>query len=366
MTQPNELVWSEETYDAARGTTPQLRGATVIIGPKQWSREQSLRVPGMPPVPVAALAEWILHYATLVGGSNPAQLPALLFDATGDPWPLVHFFPLARPLSDAQRADFFAQVAVLTAHPHLDLRLIGERRHDLTAQLPPSARWLVAGHIVEVLGERSDIMDAFLARPRHIRLYSVPAAFADDGGVAGGDYDPGHERIQLGLSRLFEGFGNTMPGVAPFVHELGHMLDAFDPSSGGMGPGHGLLPGLNRADGRLFDAQARALFVAGKALEAERYAARARGRWDEPLPIGHPYVFQNDGEFIAGYLELFFRTPHRFAQLNPDLYASFAQLLRRDPRPAWPADFSFYVTENEAPYARGRSVNPAGITIPRD
>jgi hypothetical protein len=372
MHQPTEPggvhTWSGETYDALRGAAPQAHGSALVIGPSQYARDQSLHLRGMALVAVAALAEWTSRYAMLTGSANPAQLPAILFDATGDPWPLVHFFPLARALSEAQRADFFAQVAALSVHPHLDLRLIGERQQDLTAQLPPSARWLVAGHIVEILGQRRDILDAFLAEPRHIRLYTAPAAFADDGGVAGGDYDPAHERIQLGLSRLFEGFAGPMPGVAPFVHELGHMLDAFDPASGHMGLGRGLLPGLSASDGPLFDAEARRLFVAGKALEAQRYAARVRGGASaEPLPLGHPYVFQNDGEFIAGYLELYFRTPNRFFQLNSQLAAAFAQLLRRDPRPTWPEDFAFYVTENEAAYSRGRGAPaPAGISVPRE
>jgi hypothetical protein len=360
------LSWSPDTYDAMRGVVPQLRGRALVIGVTRYESDQWLRVPGMAPVAVAALVEHALHYTALTEGANPAQLPALLFDATGDPWPLVHFFAAARTLTDAQRAIWFAQVADLAAHPQLDLRLIGPRRHDLTAQLPSSARWMVAGHIVEVLGQRPDILAAFLGRPRHIRLYTVPAAFADDGGIAGGDYDPAHERIQLGLGRLFEGFAGPMPGVAPFLHEFGHMLDAFDPPSGGMGRGRGILPGLAREDGPLYDADARQFFVAGKAIEAQRYTARARGRADEPLPLGHPYVFQNDGEFIAGYLELFLRTPNRFAQLNPQLYGGFSHLLRTDPRPAWPTDFSFYVTENEAPYARGRTVAPPGISVPRE
>jgi hypothetical protein len=370
MSQPsdpaNVIDWSADTYDSLRGMTPQVRGAALMIGSSRYARDQWLRVPGLALVAVAALAERTQRYATLTDGINPAQLPALVFDATGDPWPLVHFFAVARTLTDAQRGDFFAQVGALAAHPRLGVRLIGPRRRDLTAQMPPSARWLVAGHIAEVLGQRLDILVAFLARPRHIRLYTVPAAFADDGGVAGGDYDPAHERVQLGLGRLFEGFAGPIPGVTPFIHEFGHMLDAFDPPTGDMGRGRGLLPGLSPADGPLFDAEARRLFIVGKALEARRYDARVRGRTDEPLPLGHPYVFQNDGEFIAGYLELFLRTPNRFAQLNPELYGGFARLLRTDPRPAWPDDFSFYVTENEAAYTRGRRVAPAGISVPRE
>jgi hypothetical protein len=317
---------------------------------------------------VAQLIAWATRYAELDGSSNPAPLPALLFDSTGDPWPLSHCFPTFAVLDHAARAQRFARIGAIAAHPHLDLRLIGERRRDLTSHMPASARWIVAGHLVEVLGEQAGMLDALLSQPRHIRLYTSATAFARDGGVAGGDYDPRRERIQLGLARLFEGFYAMRPGVAPLLHELGHMLDALDVASGRMTHGQGLLPGLDPRDGPLYDADARHAFVAGKALERARYEAirlgAAQPNAGASLPIGHPYVFQNDGEFIAGYLELFFRTPNRFATLNPTLYAGFATLLRQDPRPAWPEDFGWYAQENQAVYLRGEPLAPAGISVP--
>jgi len=66
----------------------------------------------------------------------------------------------------------------------------------------------------------------------------------------------------------------------------------------------------------------------------------------DPLSIGHPYVFQNDTEFIAGHFEMFFRNPHYFAHMNPDLYQGFALLFRQDPREAWEQDFPFYIQQN--------------------
>jgi hypothetical protein len=359
---------SAEQYDALRGQVPQSAHGALRIATERFDADSVLLVPVCAPVPVSRLISCALRYAALVGADNPAQLPALLYDATGDPWPLAHYFPVVAQLPDAARAEWFAQVRAVAFHPSLDLRLIGERRQDLTEQLPSSARWLVAGHVIEVLGQRPDILQRFLVRPRHIRLYTSGTAFAQDGGVAGGDYDAARERVQLGLGRLFEGFGGRLPGVAPFLHEFGHMLDAFDASAGTMGAGSGLLPGLSPRDGDLFDAEARRLFASGKALEARRYADYRAGAAsrdaDAPLPIGHPYVFQNDGEFIAGYLELFLRTPHRFAALNPELFAGFARALRQDPRPAWSEDFAFYARENEAAYRRGAPLAPAGITIP--
>lgn len=355
-------------YDSLRCLTPQPARDGLRLGDTAFETNARLSSPVCSPVSVADLVRCAARYVALTGTPNPAQLPALLFDACADPWPLTHYFPLVATQPDAQRAEQFARVRAVAVHPHLDLRLVGEHQRDLTAEMPASARWLAAGHLVEVLGERQDILAAFLSAPRHFRLYTSAAAFAHDGGVAGGDYDPARERVQLGLGRLFEGFGDQYPGVAPFLHEFGHMLDAFDAATGRMGHGTGLLPGLTPADGVLFDAAARQLFIAGKSLEARRYEAARVQRDRAPalaeLPIGHPYVFQNDGEFLAGYLELFLRTPHRFARLNPDLYGAFSRLLRQDPRPTWPNDFAHYVRENEAAYQPGRPVGSPGITIP--
>lgn len=363
-----------EEYGAARCVAPQpardARGMALEAGAARWHARATLACPDMLPASVARLIAGAEVYRQLTGGANPAQVPALLFDATGDPWPLAHYFPQAGTLDGAARAEWFARVGAVAAHPHFDLRLIGARRRDLTDGMPPSARWLAAGHLAEVLGQRPDILDTFLARRRHFRLYATATAFADDGGVAGGDYDAGRERIQLGLGRLFEGFGAPRPGVAPFLHELGHMLDAFAPASGGMHQSHGTLPGLDPGDGPLYDGEARRLFVAGKALEARRYEALRSGAErahedDTNLPLGHPYVFQNDGEFIAGYLELYLRTPQRFAARNPALYEGFSRLLRQDPRAWWPEDFAFYVRENRAVYLRGEMLARAGITVPQ-
>lgn len=371
--QPEKRVvaWSLAQYASAARAVPRVVGGELVVDGLPLHPEATLVAAGQVPVRVRDLIVWATRYGDLAEGDNPAQLAALMFDATGDPWALAHFFPAAAILGDVERAALFGQIVATAHHPRLDLRLIGERQRDLSGQLPASARWLVAGHLVEVLGERPDILAALLGTPRHIRLYTSARAFTDDGGVAGGDYDPTHERIQLGLGRLFEGFGGARPGVAPLLHELGHMLDAFEAATGRMTGGRGLLPGLDPHDGALFTPEARRAFVDGKALEARRYgalvaatSARRQRVAEADLPLGHPYVFQNDGEFIAGYLELFFRTPNRFAALNPALFDGFARLLRQDPRPAWPEDFAYYVEANRAAYRGGDRLATAGITVP--
>jgi hypothetical protein len=107
------------------------------------------------------------------------------------------------------------------------------------------------------------------------------------------------------------------------------------------------------------------LFVKGKRLERDRYLARYTGLAApaDPLPIGHPYVFQNDTEFIAGYFEMFFRNPHYFASSNPDLFEAFVEVFGCDTRRAWERDFPFYVDENRKFYRSGQRPWPPGITL---
>ena len=155
--------------------------------------------------------------------------------------------------------------------------------------------------------------------------------------------------------------------MAPFLHEFGHMLDFFDAGSGSVRRSEGLLPGLRPSDGAIYTPEARRLFLKGKRLELERYLHHhhtLRLPPGEPPPIGHPYVFQNDTEFIAGYLEMFFRNPHAFAEQNPDLYEGFMELFRQDPRRAWEHDFAYYIDENRRFYASGQRAWAPGLSVP--
>jgi len=269
---------------------------------------------------------------------------------------------------EIQRFDQLTQS--IAQHPNFDLQLIGERRANLTAQMPLGVQHIVAGQIAEVFFFRKELLEHFLSAPRHIQLYTNVRAFQEDGGMAGGDYNPERASIQLILRRLFEGFFGETAGVCPFLHELGHMLDDLGRMMGMMKRSEGLLPGLSPRDGRVFNPGARRLFILGKYLELERYlaryqtAAKRRAEIDDPLPIGHPYVFQNDGEFIAGYLEMFFRNPNYFATQNPDLYAAFEELFGYDPRKAWKQDFPFYINQNRDFYLSGQRPPKPHVTIP--
>ena len=319
-------------------------------------------------VSVEQIARRMEHYDRLTRGEYKPQLAALTCAVTKNPQALDLYFPIVNMLDEPELATFYQFIQELTQCPELDVQLWAEDRTNLTDQLPGDVSYLVAGHLAEIFFYRRDILERFLSQPRHIRLYVTRRAFLDDGGQAGGNYDPETESLQLVLSRLVEGFYGPAPGVAPFLHEFGHMLDAFDTRTGRMGPGDGLLPGLNPSDGSIYTPSARELFIKGKQIELERYLVRYRNKAKprDPLPIGHPYVFQNDAEFAAGYFEMFFRNPHYFAGQNPDLFQSYVELFRYDTRRAWKQDFPFYINENRNFYLTGRE-RPwkPGITIPR-
>jgi hypothetical protein len=339
------------------------------IGNTSFRPEEELELEGLPGVlSVRALLQAAEGFARLAHDHFPLQFGVLAFTTTGNPRALDFYFPITQMLTEPDIDGFYQLTDSLAGHPHFDLQLIGEGRANLTSRLPPGIRQVVAGQVAEVFFFQRDILEQFLASPRHFQLYTSSWAFQQDGGAAGGDYNPQRESIQLVYSRLFEGFFGETPGVCPLLHELGHMLDHFDIATGRMGRVEGLLPGLSPRDGAFFNPDARRLFLSGKRLELERYLARYQrsAKESDPLPIGHPYVFQNNGEFIAGYFEMFFRNPNYFAGQNQDLYAAFVELFGYDPRNAWKHDFPFYINQNREFYFSGQRPWKPGLTIPND
>jgi len=328
-------------------------------------------------VAIADLLGSLAAFEHLTAGSCPTPVDAALYRLSGCTVLLDRYFPLVATLDAGSRTAFYQHVQRVGLHPGLDLHLQGEEAQGYSQQVPADVRALVAGQLVELFFYRPDLLAALLARPRHIWLYTSPRAFAQGGGVAGGDYDPATERLQLVLARLYEGYFADLPGVSPFIHELGHLLDCAELDPDAVTPsrrqrsrrhrgevGSGLLPGLRHADGALFLPEARRRFLAGKRLEAQRYR-RCRAGDDADPPIGHPYVFQTDGEFLAGHLELFLRTPHYFALRNPTLYSAFSLVFGQDPRQARASDFAFYVQENQRAYAPGHGqLDALGLTLP--
>lgn len=273
------------------------------------------------------------------------------------------YFPIMNMLTETEIDEFHQLILYIAEHSNFDLQLIAENKIKLT-EIPNAVRYLIAGHLAEIFFYRRALLEKFLYTPRHFQIYTTVESFHQDGGVAGGCYNPSRECIQLVMSRLFEGFNNATPGVCPFLHELGHMLDFFDAGTGSMKRSEGLYPGLNPKDGDLYNPLARDLFIKGKRLELDRYLALEHGDFSAPLPIGHPYVFQNDGEFVAGYLEMFFRNPHYFAEQNIDLFNAYVELFGYDTRKAWKEDFPHYVNANRNFYLSGQKPSKTRLTIP--
>ncbi len=319
-------------------------------------------------VQAADLALVVEDYARLTHETCRPQLAAFVFLLTDQPAALDRYFPITSTLAGEQHTAFYQLVREIIAHPGFDLRLFAEQQEDITHAMSADIAHMVAGQLAELFFARRDILECLLSSPRHIWLYTTPQAFKDGGGVAGGCYNPGKQSLQLTVSRLYEGFKGRTPGVAPFLHEFGHMLDYFDAGSQQMTRSSGFLPGLRPSDGAVYSSHARALFCKGKQIELERYLRFSAGEAsaNDPVPIGHPYVFQNDSEFIAGYLEMFFRNPNYFEQQNSDLYNSFAELFQQDPRQYWQADFPFYVRENQKFYRSGQQPREPGIHVPAE
>lgn len=355
-------------YNKLRGKRLNFVPAGVQLGDWVGSENEVIECGEVGPVPIRAIADTARYYLRLTDNSLRPQLAALVCGATGDWRSLEYFFPITKILDDGERPAFFRLIGSLTQHPNFRLKVIGKSGANVTGQVKADIPGIVAGHLAEIFFYRLDVLDRFMSSPRNFWLYTNPQTFSEGGGLAGGDYNPEREAIELVMSRLYEGYDGPTPGVAPFLHELGHMLDHYDCASLQLRESRGFLPGLNRQDGPLFTPHARELFIKGKRAEQQRYHTYQSGRAKsgDAWPVGHPYVFQNDTEFIAGYFEMFFRNPNYFAAQNPELYAAFTELFRQDPRRYWPEDFHFYRDENRKVYVERHKIWAHNISVPKD
>jgi hypothetical protein len=328
------------------------------------------------------------------GDGSQYQLALLVFAATRRAYALNSYFPITNILSATEQQQFYKlaghimrqstfevrftfrgrQVApqpfsseVLNADPSLYFARIAQAGEERSMEVEafPETAFFVACHIAEIFFYRQDILEKLLSSPLRLWLYFTQKDFKEDGGAAGGNFSMEKGGIQLVLSRLFEGFKDKTPGVAPFLHEFGHLLDHFDVKEERLTGSHGTLPGMRPDEGNIYVPKARELFLKGKALEMERYAYLQEHDYSDnaALPIGHPYVFQNNTEFIAGYFEMFFRNPHYFAQQNPDLYESFVLTFGQDARKVWAADFPLYIEQNQGFYKGEKRPPRHGLTI---
>ncbi len=295
-------------------------------------------------------------YAKLTSGECRPQTAMLVYEITGNTRVIDRYFPITGMLEEHELTGFDDLIKEIYQNPNFHLELMGEQKVIQTLDIPAGVRHLVAGHLAEIFYFRRDILEYLLSRQLNFHIYSSALAYKHDGGIMGGQYHPSRRAIQIVMSRLFEGFCDRKPGVAPFLHELGHMFNFFDLTPAEWSANPGLMPGLV--------GKSKELFLAGKQLEMDRYLARHLGSNNLPRPIGSPYVFQNNTEFCAGYLESFFRNPNFFARQNEVLYAGFTELFNYDPRQAWEVDFMGYVERNNEYYLSGQIPPKHGLTIP--
>jgi glucose-regulated metallopeptidase M90 len=356
------LQW-DEVYNLSVTSAPE--SSSIQIGTQQFNPDASLDFgPPLGAVPAMRLPQALSRYLKMSAGTAHPQLALLVFAITRQPFALNTYFPLTKSLDTAGLHQFHQLAQEIMLNRHFDVRLLGYNNDNRAGEFPEIA-YFAAGHLAEIFFYRRDIVERLLSSPRHFWLYTTGQDFKKAGGVGGGCFNPRTGALQLVVSRLFEGFNGKTPGAAPFIHEFGHMLDYFDAWTGTIGSSEGFMPGLRQTDDDLYTPEARELFLKGKKLELQRYMRFYEGTQqpDDPLPIGHPYVFQTNGEFIAGYLEMFFRNPHYFAAQNPDLYQGFSLLFRQDPRQVWKEDFPYYIEQNRGFYLSGKKPGKPGVTV---
>lgn len=303
----------------------------------------------------AELSTALSHFHQTIGVPLAVPLAFAAFLATTELDTLGHFFPQIRVLTSAERTRWMDLFRILMR----DASITVTWTHRLTQQ--PAAfglRALVIGQIVSCFVQRPEIATALAQTRPTFALYCDQAHYERDGGVSGGCYvDQTHTVLLVG-ARLFEGYTEPTPGVSPLLHEFGHMLDGTHRRSTGLPYCVGRFP--------LLDTQQNTDWDAAKRHEVQRYRryCQAPHGCDDP-PLGHPYVFQTDGEFVAGYWEMFWRNPHAFAAHSPTLYAVLMQYVADDPR-RYTTDFMGYVRGNQAFYAQKEPAWPSAIRLAGD
>jgi hypothetical protein len=313
----------------------------------------------------AQLLEAAGRYATLSRNSCRPQLAAILYDLTQIPEALNHYFPLRRVMAPQDRRAFDHLIGSIRNHPNFDFQLVNEDGPMDGGLIPPFIPAIIAGHLAEIYYYRQDILWFIFRSRRRFRIFCSPQDYTVYGGVAGGCYHIQKKSLLMVLSRLFEGFFQEMPGVCPFIHEFGHMLDFETRSKPSIKPfSDGLMPGLRASDGKIFMPRALVLYRLGKQVEMDRYNNIRNGSHQpgQQVPFAHPYLFTSNSEFVAGMLELFFRCPNDLAVGNPQLYEAYSRLFGWDPRKAWPKDFEFYPRENRKAYENGLDLPPSRLT----
>lgn len=286
--------------------------------------------------------------------SLPLRMPlaAHVFQITKELTSLAHFFPILDILDQSDRTSFRTRLNALLQSPLVSITY--RTAHGI--EVPPLiVRAIILAQIVSCFWCRAEIVDALCRTRPRFAIFAHRQQYEQAGGVGGGCYIPDEHCIMLEVNRLFEGFYTPHPNVSPFLHEFGHMLDGT----------HMRLNQLPHCQGRLplmYDDEMNA-WQRAKQLEVQCYTAwyHRRPPASGQMPLGHPYVFQNDGEFLAGHWEMFWRNPHAMAQRTPHLFAAFERYTNQDPRTWLSHDYTGYVEGNTAFYRSGQQPWPCAI-----
>jgi hypothetical protein len=303
-------------------------------------------------IPVHTLSTRWLELVNYYGAGYRVPLAGLVFDTTAELDALGHFLPLIPHLEPTQRQAFHTTLNALLGDARLQIMLF-RARTVIPATL--SMRAIIAGQLLLCFWRRPDILATLIASNPQFHLYTDAQSYTRAGGVGGGCYSVEDHRIMLQIERLYEGFFTPTPTVCPLLHELGHMLDGTAMRIQKTTVCRGELPGMT--------ANELADFAAGKRAEYHCYQAWYHGRppSDGRMPLGHPYVFQSDGEFLAGYWEMFWRNPHTMATVSPQLFAAWCAYTGSDPRQFIATDYTGYVRGNREFYQSGERPWPSAI-----
>jgi hypothetical protein len=297
-----------------------------------------------------------IAFSQLIAGwsTSPIRMPlaGLVFQVSKELTSLGHFFPLIHILDSTQRSEFRTRLNTLLQNNNMNITYT-----TATGVITPPLimRVLVLGQIISCFWGRPEIIDALQRTVPSIALYADRQHYERAGGVGGGCYLPHEHRIMLESNRLFEGFYTPIPNVSPFLHELGHMLDGTHMRLERLPHCYGRMPLMRPID--------VSLWQKAKQREVHCYAAwyHQRPPANGQMPIGHPYVFQNDGEFLAGHWEMFWRNPHTMAQMTPHVFTAFYTYVNQDPRDWLSHDYTGYVDGNRAFYQSGQQPWPSEL-----
>jgi hypothetical protein len=176
------------SFQRIRNQPVKIHDQHVEVGNTSFRFDERLKFDGpLGVVSIQSILQAAEQFVRLTHDNCPLQIGILVFTVTGSYRALDFYFPITQILTEPEIDRFYQLAQSIAQHPHFDLQLIGEHRADLTAQMPAGVRELVAGQIAEVFFYRGELLERFLATPRHIQLYTSSQAFEQDSGVAGGD-----------------------------------------------------------------------------------------------------------------------------------------------------------------------------------